>query len=199
MLNFDINLFNKFNLISPTNTKKSTAIYKERDNTLIYSLGLVLFGLMTYLLILFAEIFVIENEINKNRESLTYINKDLERLSVVKNIYSELLSKSELLLPIVNLSSEKEIFKLLSIGEQLVNSLPQIDIKGYRKESNNNLSIDFDIKDIRDLENVFNKSRNLEDIENIYLTAISLNQISKVYTGSIIINVNLKDDRQQNI
>lgn len=167
----------KFNLIPPR-TVKEVMVIEKRDNSMIYSFGLVFFGLFIFFCLTMIQFILIEPRISLLETRSKERDDTIASFTDEKLINGELFVKARSLSVI--LEKDIEIIKLLEKSSAIAGSIPSSKILTYEREPTGEFVVTILINDFSDTKALILKARELEGIENPSIKRISIDSDNKI-------------------
>lgn len=181
----------QFNLLTPP-SEQELKMLEERDNTILYSVTLISFGALVFLILNLLQLSLIKPNLDKANETLAQIQKQEKTYERVKNKNGELYYKSLALEPL--LDKDISILSLLNIADGISQLSSDIRILDYKRETSGTFTLAIRSRDIKQVESVVEKLGTYENVTAIYLKNVSYASIiqddpTKYYRFSVSFNI----------
>jgi len=154
----------KFNLVPPK-TKEEIVVLEERDNSILYSFLLVFFSMFIFFILNLLQTFVLEQRIAETTAKIAEQESSFSAYDEIKRIKGELITKGELLEPV--LKKDIKLTELLDLGKQVTQDNPNVVITTYSRETSGDFVLTFSMSDIPSaakLTSYLNKSGKLANV-----------------------------------
>ncbi len=172
--NYDQTTVFSFNLVPPK-TKEELVVLEERDNSILYSFLLVFFSMFIYFVLTLIQTFIINQRIDQGTNQIVQQESSFSAYDEIKRIKGELITKGELLEPV--LKKDIKLTEVLDLANQITVDNPTVHVTTYSRESTGEFVLTFSVPDIptastlveylnknEELQSVF--ARNIQYIQN---------------------------------
>ncbi|MBE0574072.1 hypothetical protein IH575_04175, partial [Candidatus Dojkabacteria bacterium] len=122
----------KFNLVPPK-TRQELIVLEERDNSILYSFLLVFFAMLIFFILNLIQTFVINQRIELSEKQIATQESQLDGYDDIRRIHGELITKSELLEPV--LRRDIKLTEMLDLSQEIVAKNPGAQIVTYAREA----------------------------------------------------------------
>lgn len=165
----------QFNLLTPP-TEQEIKMLEERDNTILYSVTLVSFGALVFLVLNLFQLALIKPNLDRANDALATLQKQAKTYDRVKSKNGELYYKSLALEPL--LDKDISILSLLDIADGISQVSPDIRILDYKREPSGTFTISIRTSSIDLIQSIVQKLGSNNSVDAIYLKSVS-------YTNSV--------------
>lgn len=170
----------EFNLIPPKTQEEIIALV-ERDNTLLYSVILVVFGMILFFATTLIRIILVEPNLEIVKRNQVVVENQINEFNEIKKLNGELFIKARALDPI--LDKDVEVTKILELEANIKNQFPNlIEINDYSRESGGQFSISFVINDVNRIDEILEFLNSKENVEDVFVKSLSF--VDSTFTGA---------------
>lgn len=159
----------KFNLVPPK-TKEELGFLEERDNSILYSFLLVFFSMFIYFVLNLIQTFVLDQRIAETNTQIMQQESSFTAYDEIKRIKGELITKGELLEPV--LKKDIKLTELLDLGEEVKLDNPSVEVTTYSRESTGEFVLTFTLPDLSTASALVEYLRQKETLVNVFARTI---------------------------
>lgn len=161
----------QFNLIAPK-TKEEVVLLVERDNTIFYSVLLIIFGMFLFFALSVIKSVFVDPALAVVNKNIETVGNQINGLTPIRQDNGELYIKSRALEPI--LDKDVEVTKVLELEAKLRAEFPNlIDVSDYSRRQDGAFAISFFINDATRLKDILSYLGEQPDVNNIFIDSIA--------------------------
>lgn len=174
----DINVYDqtrvfKFNLVPPK-TKEELVVLEERDNSILYSFLLVFFAMLIFFVLNLIQTFIVNQRISLTTTQVTSQEASFANYDEIKRINGELITKGELLQPV--LQKDIKLTELLDLSKEIVNDNPNTQITTYSRETTGEFVLSITSNNVESIRNLILYLNEKDNIKNVFLRSVIVNE-----------------------
>jgi cell division protein FtsL len=177
----------KFNLVPPK-TKEEIVVLEERDNSILYSFLLVFFAMFIFFILNLLQTFVINQRIDLTNSQIATQETSFSNYEEIKRINGELITKGELLEPV--LKKDIKLTELLDLSAQITSDNFNTQIRTYSREATGEFVLTFSTPDVESVGSLLDYLYKKEELKDVFARSILVNSNSVDATISFsLINI----------
>jgi hypothetical protein len=175
----------KFNLIPPK-TKEELFVLEERDNSILYSFLLVFFSVFIFFILTLIQTFVLDQRLQQTQQQIAQQEASFSAYDEIKRVRGELITKGELLEPV--LKKDIKLTELLDLSSEVQAANSNVEILTYSRESTGDFILTFKVTDIESSFKLIEYLNNNEKLSNVFARNIvrTNNSITATISFSLI-------------
>ena len=154
-----------FNLVPPK-TKEELSVIEERDNSILYSFLLVFFSMFIFFVLNMIQTFVINQRIEQGNSQILQQESSFSAYDEIKRVKGELITKSELLEPV--LKKDIKLTEVLDLAAQIAIDNPTVKVTTYSRESTGEFVLTFSMPDIQTVSNLVDYLSQNKQLQNVF-------------------------------
>jgi len=163
--NYQQNSAFSFNLVPPK-TKEELSVIEERDNSILYSFLLVFFSMFIFFVLNMIQTFVINQRIEQGNSQILQQESSFSAYDEIKRVKGELITKSELLEPV--LKKDIKLTEVLDLAAQIAIDNPTVKVTTYSRESTGEFVLTFSMPDIQTVSNLVDYLSQNKQLQNVF-------------------------------
>lgn len=165
---YDKRLFD-FNLIPPK-SKEEVRTLRERDNSIFYSVLLIIFISLIYFGLLLFDSGVVTPRLNGLDDDLLQQDLQITTYNPVKQANGELFVKSQIIAPLLEL--DIGTIELLETSDAIIQNVPNAEIISYEREPDGTFVITVILDNIEDSTLLITNAQNQTNVENAFMRQV---------------------------
>lgn len=159
----------QFNLVPPK-TKEELGMLEERDNSILYSFLLVFFSMFIFFVLNLIQTFVLDQRIAETNNQILQQESSFTAYDEIKRIKGELITKGELLEPV--LKKDIKLTELLDLGQEVKQDNPNVEVTTYSRESTGEFVLTFTLPDLDSASALVDYLKAKESLTNVFARTV---------------------------
>ena len=178
-----------FNLL-PRATEEEIELIEERDNSLFYAVGVVLFSSIVWFVTAIFLAAVMIPLLSANQQALAEVKGKVSSYSFVKSRHGELVYKADLLKPLLERKIETDLIFL--VGDELISDVDPANLISYEREQGGKFVFRIITAGYEAVEDIMdNAYLSLDNqVDNVELRSASYDQSTNLVITTLALEIN---------
>lgn len=176
----------KFNLL-PRLSAAELAIKRERDDSVLYATGIVLFAGIIWVVTLLVLNYLILPRVQQADGDITVVDSQISSFDDIRAKNGELIVKTQQLKPLLEKRVDTDV--IFSVAEAIATNAGATGITSYRRDESGRFIFKIVAPDFEAVEQIMTNARNLPNVSNVELQSSTRSSLDNLVTNSVALNI----------